>query len=218
MAASVGNAVGAVGAIKKGKEGKRMQGEAQAAIDNFEWQELNNPFNDLQVSTRSADLQREENARFNAQAMNMLGGSGARGVLGGIGGLTQNSTTMNRQIGANLDEQQKAINFSAAQDQTRIRGMQEKRQAEELQGYGQMLDVGRSMRYQSYADLMNIGNQQSEHGMSLMSSFMGGGMLGGMMGGGGGGMMGGGGGSQYNSAAGMGSVMSGNRYSNSRWG
>ena len=53
-------AVSAVSGAAKFFEGRRMQRRAEEALANFEWQNLENPYEALQVSTLGADLQREE--------------------------------------------------------------------------------------------------------------------------------------------------------------
>ena len=150
--AGVGSIVG--GFVNNGRAGK-MRRKAQRYIDNFEWQDLNNAYSDLQVSTLGSDLQREENTRFNAGALNTLANSGSRNLVAGLGGLVANNTEMNRSISANLDEQQAGINYAAAQDDARIRSMIEQRQANELAGYGQMLDVANSLQNDSMSQIIN---------------------------------------------------------------
>lgn len=192
MAASLGNAVGAVGGYQKWREGRKMQKAAQAAIDKFEWQELENPFGDLQVSTLGADLEREELGRSVASTVEALRAGGTRGLGVGAGRVLQSSIEGNRQIAAGLDQQQKQIDFAEAADEVATRNMIENRQANELAGLGQKLNVGMNMKYGGVADMMNAGQSQGQTNQSIMSSIMGG-MTGGMMGGGG---MGGGGSSQ----------------------
>ncbi len=155
IATGISAGVGAAGGISKFFEGRKMQRRAQELIENFEWQELKNPYKDLQVSTLGADLRREENARATATATNAIRNGGTRAILGGLGRVQSNANTVNREIAANLDEQQKAIDYAGAQDDTRIRGMQEKRQTDELQGYGQMMNVGMNTKYGGMADIMN---------------------------------------------------------------
>lgn len=180
MAASIGNAVGTVGGIKKASEGKKMQKKAQQFIDNFQWQELTNPFADLDVSTLGADLRKEEAGRMGATAMDSLGKAGARAIGVGAGRVNAENNNVTREIAANLDEQQKAIDMKTADYETVIQNMIESRQANELAGYGQMLNVGMAMKYQGMTDVMNAGNAQSEHNMDIFNTF------GGAMGGGGG--------------------------------
>lgn len=90
-----------------------------------------------------ADLQREENARFTSTAVDSLRNAGTRGLIGGLGRIQQQNNLLNRQIGANLDEQRFSIDRDIAQDDIRIRQMQEARDQQELAGIGTELDNAR---------------------------------------------------------------------------
>lgn len=162
MASSLGNAIGAVGGYSKWREGRKMQKSAQNAIDNFEWEDLQNPYKDLQVSTMGADLQREELGRATATSVDALRNAGTRGLGVGIGRVMAASNNANRTIAADLDNQKKNIDFAAAGDDANIRNMIEKRQGEELQGYGQMLTTGMNMKYGGISDMMNATMSQGQ--------------------------------------------------------
>lgn len=185
MAASLGNAIGAVGGFKKAKEGGKMARRAQKAIDEFEYSDLMNPYDEVGVSRLGTDLQRDQLSRNMATSVDALRSGGIRGVLGGIGQINSVNNQANRQIAADLDQQRLGIDMARAQDQSVIRGMQENREFNELQGYGQMLNVGMQMKYGGYADLANAGRAQGETNIELFNTFKG------FFGGGGGGMMGG---------------------------
>lgn len=183
MSASLGNAVGAAGGIGKYFEGRKMQKKAQSYIDSFEWKELKNAYENQQVSTLGADYQREELARMSGTSVDALRQSGTRGIVGGLGRVEQQNRDLNRQIATDLDQQQQQINWAISQDNTQLRTMNEKRQTDELQGYGQMLNTGMNMKYGGIADMMNAGQAQEQTNMAIMDRIMGG-MTG--MGGGGG--------------------------------
>lgn len=155
VAAGVSAGLGAVGGTVKFFEGRKMQKKAQKMLDNFKWQDLQNPYENLQVSTLGADLQREEAGRNTASIVNTIQSGGSRAIIGGLGRVQAQNNLVNRQIAADLDQQQKDINYAKAQDDTNIRAMIEQRQSNELQGYGQMLNVGMNMKYDGMADVMN---------------------------------------------------------------
>lgn len=184
MAASLGNAVGGVGGAMKYFEGRKKQKRGEAFLDNFQWRGLENPYESLQVSTLGADLQREEASRNTSTVVGAIREGGSRAIMGSMGKVQAHNNMVNRGIGANLDQQQKAIDFAAANDDVLTRGMEEKRQTDELQGYGQMASIGMQMKYAGIADMMNSGQAQGQTNQSIMSSVMGG-MSGGMGGGGG---------------------------------
>lgn len=170
MATAAQGAIGLVGGAAKFFEGRKMQRQAQQLIDNFEWQDLENAYTNKQVSTLGSDLMREENARAMATATGALREGGSRALIGGLGKVVSQSNTMNREIAANLDEQQKALDLAAAADDVRIRSMVEQRQADELAGYGEMLQQGRSMKNAGFSEGLNaIGGL----GVGLAGSFSG---------------------------------------------
>lgn len=156
---------GIAGGISKFFEGRKMQKWAQDKIEHFQWQDLENVYKNNQVSTLGADLQREENARTSSTAVDALREGGNRALVGGLGRIVANNNMVNRQIGANLDEQQKAIDMAKSSDDARIRDMVETRQSNELQGYGQMMNVGMGMKYGGIGDVVN--------GLGMAASTMG---------------------------------------------
>lgn len=148
-------AMGIVGGVTKFFEGRSMQRNAQKLISEFEWEDPENAFRNNQVSTLGADLRTEEAARMSATSVEALRNSGTRGLIGGLGRVQANNNMVNRENAVNLDEQQKAIDMNASQDDIRIRDMIEKRQSDELAGYGSMLNAGMGMKYGGIGDLIN---------------------------------------------------------------
>ena len=170
IATAAQGTIGLAGGAAKFFEGRKMQRQAQQLIDNFEWQDLENAYTNKQVSTLGSDLMREENARAMATATGTLREGGSRALIGGLGKVVSQSNTTNREIAANLDEQQKALDLAAAADDVRIRSMVEERQANELAGYGEMLQQGRSMKNAGFSEGLNaIGGL----GVGLAGSFSG---------------------------------------------
>lgn len=154
MAVQLG--VAAVGAGMSYFQGKKMENDAQARINAFRWQELTNPFKTQKVSTLGSELQTEQNQIMGATAVDALRKSGTRGIIGGLPTVIESSNDMNRRIAANLDEQQKAIDNNASQRETEIQNMKERRQAEELSGYANALNVGMGMKYQGINQAVNV--------------------------------------------------------------
>ena len=155
MATAAQGVIGLVGGAAKFSEGRKMQNAAQASIDNFEWKDPQNAFRNQQVSTLGSELQREENARATATSTEALRSGGTRAIVGGLGRVVAQSNQVNREVGANLDQQQKQIDMAAAQDDVRIRDIHEKRQTEELEGYGAQLNAGMGMKWKGVGDGIN---------------------------------------------------------------
>jgi hypothetical protein len=176
MAAAIG---GAIGGFRKMKEGREIEDAGNEGIDGFSFDELTNPYKDAQISTAGAEMRAEEAARVSSTVVQAGRAGGTRGIAATAGRVQAQNNTVNRDIAAGLDEQQKAIDQSIAQDETRIRAMQEKRQSDELAGYGNMVDVGRDMRQSGMGDLVAVGanlDAKGEKIIDVAKSVLGGGM------------------------------------------
>ena len=106
---------------------KKKQKKIAAEMANQKRPELNNIADGLQVSTRSSDLQREEAARNSATSLGALSDAGTRAIGVGVGRVSAVNADTNAKIGADLDEQQKNIDFLRAQDEGNIRATKEQR-------------------------------------------------------------------------------------------
>lgn len=154
MAIATGS-IGLATSAAKFFEGKAMQKKGQEAIDNFQWQDLTNPYENLEVSTIGSDLRKETQQIGEATAIDALGKGGARALVGGLGKVQANRNVVNKEIAAGLDEKQKQIDFAAAGQDVRNQAMKEKREADELAGYGNMMNTGLGMKQGAYGDLLN---------------------------------------------------------------
>jgi len=121
--AIAGAASSAYGAYEKHKEKKA----ADKALKALQQPQLSNPYKNLAVSTLGSDLQREQLGRDVSTQVDALRESGTRGIIGGVGKLQSASNDANQRIAADLDSQQKAIDMQAANDETRIQGINEGR-------------------------------------------------------------------------------------------
>ncbi len=155
MGAAVGIAAGAqvAGGIYNTIQGAKEAREYKRAIAGYERQALENAYEDARVSTLGADLQREELGRTIATGTEALRGAGARGLVGGLGRLTQQSSTLNREIAADLDRQQVDIERRKAEDEARIRGIREQRDIANLGGLGRGYQEGRRTQASGLQDI-----------------------------------------------------------------
>ena len=124
-------------------KGSKEQRDAQKALENYQRQELNNAYDNVQVSTRGADLQREEQARLASSQVDALQGAGTRGLVAGLGRVETGNQRVNLGIGANLDEQQKAIDQMVAEDDARLRMMQENREQNDINALSSQYQAGK---------------------------------------------------------------------------
>ncbi len=148
--ATATSAVGVAGGVAKFFEGRSMQRKAQAAIDNFEWQELTNPYETQQVSTLGTDLRVEQANITTAGNVEALRAGGNRALIGGLGRIQGQNNDVSRELAAGLDEQQKQIDFAKSGQDVRNQSIIERRQNDELQGYGQALNTGLGIKHQGF--------------------------------------------------------------------
>jgi hypothetical protein len=136
--AAVAVAGGAYQAISSAKQAK----DAKNALNNLKTPELTNVYKDLQVSTLGADLQKEELGRQFSSGVDALRSGGIRGIVGGLGALNSQQNTANRQIGADLDMQQKQIDQLIAQDEGRIQNIKEQRNQADVAALSSQYNAG----------------------------------------------------------------------------
>lgn len=169
MASAIGGAISGFGKIKKGKQ---MERAGQQGIDNFEWQDLANPYKDLAISTAGTDLATDNLATNTATAVNALRSGGTRGVVGGVGRVQANANQVNKELAANLDMQQKNKDFAAAGQDVNNQNTMDIRQGNELAGYGNMMDVGMDMQTNGMGDLVAAGGAIDSFAMSALTGGM----------------------------------------------
>lgn len=163
--AGAGLAWGTGGSAAKMIGGAKQKRAAQRAARNFRRQELKNVHEGRRISTRGAELAREELARTTATGVEALRSGGIRGVVGGIGALGQATVDQSRQIGSDLDRQQIALDEAIAQDNANIRAIQEQRDNMELNAIQQQVNAGQEQMYSGLGDLAQVGFGAATSGM-----------------------------------------------------
>ncbi len=154
--AAILGGISAAGGIAKTISGASANRKARKALENFQFQDLTNPYKELSVSTLGADLLREENARATATSIDALRSGGVRGVAN-VGDIARNNNVLNREIAADLDRQRRNIDTQIANDEARIRGIQENRDLQTVSGLGQQMNVGRQDFFSGLGDISQAG-------------------------------------------------------------
>lgn len=148
--AAVGTTMSIIEKSKQKKAAKR----AAAAIANHKRPELTNVADGLQVSTRGADLEREEVARNSATSLDALSDAGTRALGVGVGRVAAVNADSNARIGANLDEQQKSIDMIRAQDNATIRGIKEDRSTADLAALSSQYNAANQAQQDANANII----------------------------------------------------------------
>lgn len=168
-----GLAIGAIGSIGQMISGASRAKKARKALENYQRQELKNVTEGMRVSTLAAEMKTEEAQRRFATTVGALQSGGVRGLVGGLGAAEQAQQQQQQQIAADLDRQQTQIEQMRAQDEARIRGMQEARESQEIQGLGAELASGRQMvnaGIQGLAGTAMAGYKMANPASSLMTN------------------------------------------------
>ena len=125
-------------------QGAKQERELERALENFNRQDLNNVADDLSVYTKGAEFQLQESARQGASSIDALQRGGSRNLIGGVGKVQQEQQGQSRQITADLERQQALIDQIRANDEARIRQMQENRDIQDIQALSLGYQQGQS--------------------------------------------------------------------------
>ena len=125
--------------------GISRKSKAKRALENYQRQNLKNITDGLRVSTLGAELQTQELQRRVATSIDALRSGGTRAVVGGLPVVESQQQRAQQQIAADLDRQQQRIDMMRAQDEARIRQIQEQRESMEIAGLGSEMAMGSQM-------------------------------------------------------------------------
>lgn len=162
MASAAAGALGAGVGLYTTIQGAKQARDAKNALENYDRQELSNIAEGMQVSTLGSDIQKEEQARLASAQIDALQGAGTRGIIGGLGRVEAGNQAVNRQIGADLDMQQQEINQIRAQDEARIRDMQENREQADISALSSQYNTGQQNK------MSGLGNIIAGTGQSVL--------------------------------------------------
>ena len=123
-------------------QGLKQTKEGEAALNDFERQELENIFEDMPISLLGSNIRREDTSQMNANLTDAARNSGIRGVFGALPRIQAMGNQAARQNQLDVDNQVMKRNYAIAGDEGRIQGMQENRDNQDLAGIGQQISVG----------------------------------------------------------------------------
>ena len=141
--AIIGGAASAFQAVKGAQEASA----AKDALNNLKLPEWQNPYENAQVSTLGADLQRQESQRTASSNIEALQGAGVRGLVGGVGRVQGEQQQLDQQIAADLDRQQKELDQQKAQAYMQIKGVEEQRYRGDVAALSSQVNQGNQMMW-----------------------------------------------------------------------
>ena len=113
-------------------QNEKAKREAKKALNDYERQDLENAFENIQISTMGSDLAKEEAAGNAATMIDTLQRGGTRAVLGGLPRVQEYLTGVNNQAAQYLDSQQTRRDYAIAQEEGRIRDIRENRDMQNI--------------------------------------------------------------------------------------
>jgi len=147
MCAAVTSAiVGGAGLLMSGYQtiqGMKDRNAAKNAINNYDRQDLVNPYKDIKISTVGTDLMREEAARTSANLIDLVSNAGQRAILSAVPKIQSNTNDLNREAQVTIDNQVQKREYAIAEGNKDVMGMTEARENADLAGLGRQLEVGR---------------------------------------------------------------------------
>lgn len=150
-------AISAGVSIYQTSQANKRAKEAQKAIDNYQRQDLTNPYENVQISTEGADRQREDLSRAISTFANQAAMGGSRSILGLAPSMLSNYVNQEAQIMANLDEQEKQRQQLIARGNEMVQNMREAREIADLSGLGTALNTANHERINGINNLVNTG-------------------------------------------------------------
>lgn len=154
---------GIAGGIYSAISGAKEKRDADKMLAEYNRQPLENIAENLQVSTRGADVATENQARLEANQVDALRGGGTRALVAGLGRVEAGSQAVAENIGANLDQQQKDIDQMKAQDDARIRAIQENREIADISALSSQSQAGKDAMYMGFGNIIQgageVGNK-----------------------------------------------------------
>lgn len=139
----ISGGLSALGGAFQAIQGAKMARSAENELKMLKVPELKNVAEGMQVSTLGADLQKAEAGRNFATGVDALRSGGIRGIVGGLGAMTESQNKLNKEIAIDLDAQQWEIDKMYASDEANIRGMKEDRYKSSVAALSSQINAGR---------------------------------------------------------------------------
>lgn len=147
MAAITTAAIGVATAAYTVYNAEEQKADAKKAMENLEVPELENPYENMRVSTMGSDLLREEGQRRTASVIDGLRGGGARNMMSAIPKIVAMNNDINQQARKEIDDQMLDRERLIAGYGDKQNDYEERRYQGELQGYGQMYYQGQQQMW-----------------------------------------------------------------------
>jgi hypothetical protein len=147
-AAIVAGGAAVAGGAFQAISGANQARSAQQALDNLKVPELKNITEGMKVSKMGNQLKVDNaNQRF-SQNVDTLRSGGIRGVIGGLQSANDQAKQTDLEVAADYNKQENDIAQMAAEDDARIRAMQEQRYQSNVAALSSQVNAGKAQQMQ----------------------------------------------------------------------
>lgn len=158
-----GSAAASIGmGVKKSRDASKMMKSAQSKIDSYERQTLTNTLAGVETPYQMYEAETRQVRQRAADAAAAASEAGARGMAL-LPAIQDNEFEQQEVVNARLEQNLYQLKLAQAQEEQRIQQMTERREQEELAGYGALYEAGRQTGYSAAGDI--IGGVQSVGGI-----------------------------------------------------
>lgn len=127
------------------------------AIENFQRQDLVNPYSQMQLSTVKADNQTDANLSANATNVDALQRGGTRAVIGAMPKISESNILLQGLIAEDFAKQDLTRQYSIAKGEELITQIRENREIGALDGLGQQLQTARQDAMSGFSNIVSSG-------------------------------------------------------------
>jgi hypothetical protein len=145
-------------------DGISTRKKGERGIDNYERQDLQNAWENTQVSTMGSRYMAEESQRANANIIDATRNGGIRGVMGGISQIMGVNNMQNQEGRMYLDRQVQDRTNNIAQDDVRLREMRERRDENNIAGFSSQIQTGRQDMWSGMMGIAKAGRWGLQNG------------------------------------------------------
>lgn len=140
-------------AVKGALDKKKAQNE----LNNLEVPELDNAFENFEISTLGSDLIKEQSQLVSSNLIDVAQGGGMKGVMSAIPQIVALNNKANRKAQVYIDGQIMERNKLRANDDIRLRRMNERRYQNDVDGLGTAINVGEQNMWNGINNIISSG-------------------------------------------------------------
>jgi len=145
-------------------DGISTRKKGERGIDNYERQDLQNAYENTQISNMGSRYMAEESQRANANLVDATRSGGIRGVMGGIPQIMGINNMQNQEGRVYLDKQVQDRTNNIAQDDIRLRNIRERRDEGNIAGYSSQQQTGRQDMWSGMMGMAKAGRWGLQNG------------------------------------------------------